>query len=121
MPTRFTFEIGEKRLENVKRHLKENETITEYIQKSIDYKLKMQDSRYLSDFIYYLGMPFLAFLGLVGLCLFIPNIFFYSLLIVVGFYISILFYLFYNKYRGGESARKSCSKWRTLYKRKHKG
>lgn len=57
-------------------------------------------SRYLSDFIYYLGFPTLAFLSMVFVCLTFPSFFIYIITIIVGIYIVILFYLFYNKYRG---------------------
>ena len=55
-------------------------------------------NRFFSDFIYYLGFPTLAFLGLVFLSITLINLFFYILTIIVGIYIVVLFHLFYNKY-----------------------
>ena len=57
-------------------------------------------SRYLSDFIYYLGFSTLAFLSMVFLSLTFLSLFFYIITIILGIYLVILFYLFYNKYRG---------------------
>ena len=49
--------------------------------------------------MYYLGLPTLAFLGLIGLTLTFPTIFFLGLTIVTGGYIVVFFFLFYNKYK----------------------
>jgi len=100
MERNFTFNITIERHKKVKKHIKNPDTIATFINKSIDQRIKMLETKYLSDFIYYLGFPTLMFLGMVSLSLVFPNWLFYVLTVIIGIYIVILFYLFYNKYRG---------------------
>ena len=101
---RFTFTPTEERLEKIKKHIPNPDTpdtisISKFINRAIDYKIKNIETRHLSDFIYYLGLPTLAFLGMLFLSLTLLNLFFYILTTVIGGYIVILFFLFYNKYK----------------------
>jgi len=98
----FTFNIGKERLDKIKKIIKNPETISDFINGSIDIRIKTLETRYMSDFIYYLGLPLLGFLGAVYLALTYPSWFFFIIMTVIGFYIVVLFFLFYNKYRGGK-------------------
>ena len=95
----FSFNIGQERLDKIKTHIYNPDTVTNFITRAIDHELVNLETKHLSDFIYYIGFPTLAFLGMVAVTLILPSLFFYILTSVVGVYIIILFYLFYNKYR----------------------
>jgi len=98
----FTFDITKNRLERIKKLIKNPDTISNFINRSIDKEIRTLETRYLSDFIYYLGLPTLAFLGMIYISLTYPTFFFFIIMSVLGFYIIVLFFLFYNKYRGGK-------------------
>jgi hypothetical protein len=100
---RITFTIGNDRYKRVEDYVKNNKAFPNmsfFINYSIDFFMDHRHNKFISDFIYYLGFPFLAFLGLVGITLLFPTLFFYILLVIVGIYLIVLFYLFYNKYKG---------------------
>ena len=84
----------------IKKLIKNPDTISNFINHAIDIRIKTLETKYMSDFIYYLGLPTLAFLGMVFISLTFPTWFFSILTGVIGLYIIILFFLFYNKYRG---------------------
>lgn len=98
MDRSFTFNITEERYNEIKKYLKNPETVTSFVNNSIDNQIENIKSRYLIDFIWYLGMPTLGFLGMVSICLLYPTLFFFIITIILGVYIVILFYVFYNKY-----------------------
>lgn len=100
MDRSFTFDITKERLEKIKLLIKNPDTISNFINGAIDIRIKTLETRYLMDFLYYLGLPTIAFLGMVGITLLFPTLFFYMLTVLLGAYIVILFFLFYNKYRG---------------------
>jgi len=89
-------------LEKIKLFVKNPDTTFNFVNRAIDREIKTLKTRYLSDFIYYLGLPTLAFLGMVYVSLTYPTFFFFIIMAVLGFYIIVLFFLFYNKYRGGK-------------------
>lgn len=99
MDRSFTFNIGLERLTKIKKHVTNPDTVTNFITRSIDHEITNLETRHLSDFIYYIGFPTLAFLGMVSVTLMFPSLFFYILTGVIGVYIIILFFLFYNKYK----------------------
>ena len=106
MGERLTFTITEERHKKIIPLIKNPETITSFVNNAIDHEIHNRKTRFMSDFIYYLGFPTLAFLGLVFLSLTFMNLFFYVLTVILGSYIVVLFFLFYNKYhKNGKEKR----------------
>jgi hypothetical protein len=73
---------------------------TDCIVKSLDFMFKTLESKHLIDFMYFVSIPFLFFLVVIGLTLYLTSLFFYIMSAISGIYLIIFFYLFYNKYRG---------------------
>lgn len=71
-----------------------------FINTSIDFYMRHIETKYLSDFIYYIGFPFLALVLCVGFTMIFLSWFFYLITIMIGAYLIILIFLFYKKYRG---------------------
>ena len=71
-----------------------------FINTAIDFYLNHIRTKYLTDFMYFFGIPFFIFLVSVGITLYFSNMFFYVISSISGIYLIIFFYLFYNKYRG---------------------
>jgi len=95
---RFTLWTTNTRLDKIKPLVKNPETISSFINRAIDHEIHNIETKYLSDFIYYLGLPTLAFLSMVFICLYFALLFLYIITVVLGIYIIVLFYLFYNKH-----------------------
>jgi len=102
---RFTLWTTKTRLDKIKTFVSNPDTISNFINKAIDHELHNLETRYMSDFIYYLGFPTLAFLGMVFLSLSYLNLFFYIITVIIGIYIVVLFFLFYNKYHKKEEKK----------------
>jgi len=103
MDRSFCFDITSKRLEKVKKVVENHNmfpTVSTFINKSIDFYLEHLRTRFLSELMYYIGFPALAFIGLIGITLLFPTLFLYIITGILGVYLLILGFLFYNKYRG---------------------
>jgi len=100
--TTFTISTTSERLDKIKNVIKNPETMASFINRAIDHELHNLETRYMSDFIYYLGFPTLAFLGMAFLSLTFMNLFVYIITVIIGIYIVVLFFLFYNKYHKKE-------------------
>ena len=71
-----------------------------FINESIDFYIKHIQARHLTDFMYYIGLPFLMFLITVGLTLYFVTMYFFVITATSGIYCIIFIFLFHNKYRG---------------------
>ena len=71
-----------------------------FINKSIDYMVKTYESQFIIDFMYFISIPLLFFLIVIGLTIYLASIFFYLLSGISGIYLVLFVFLFYNKYRG---------------------
>jgi len=94
----FSFSTTTERLNKIENIIKNPETMSSFINRAIDHEIHNIETKYLSDFIYYLGLPTLAFLSMVFICLYFALLFLYIITVVLGIYIIVLFYLFYNKH-----------------------
>jgi len=94
----FNFSTTSERLEKIER-LNGFPSKSDFINRALDFYIEHLETRYLIDFMYYIGFPFLALLGFVGLSMFFANWFFYICTIIVGIYIIILAFLFGHKYK----------------------
>ena len=83
MDRSLTFDITKKRYDEVKVYCKKTETITQFINKAIDIRIETLKTRYLMDFLLYLGFPSLAFLCVAGFSLWLQNTLFYILTIII--------------------------------------
>ena len=97
MERNFTFNITTERYKKVKEHC---DNISQFINESIDINIKRIETKHLSDFIYYIGFPFLCLLGSIAITLYLGSLIFYIITGIIGVYLIILIFLFYNKYRG---------------------
>lgn len=71
-----------------------------FINTSIDFMIKTQESKRIVDFMYFVSVPILFFLITVGLTLYLASMFFYLLTGISGIYLVLFTFLFYDKYRG---------------------
>ena len=94
----FTFSTTSERLEKIER-LNGFPSKSDFINRALDFYINHLETKFLSDLLYYIGFPFVALLGFVGLSMFFLNWFFYVCTIIVGMYIIILGFLFFNKYK----------------------
>lgn len=97
METRFTFTIGSERLEKVKRLTKKG-PINDFINSALDFYITHLETKFMSELMYYVAFPFLAFFGCLILTIILEHILFYILSGIMGVYLIILIYLFYSKY-----------------------
>ena len=103
MNSRFTFSTTKQRLEKIDSFIdgKRFKDKTDFINNSIDNQIKSLSTKYLFEFIYLIGFPFLVFLVSAGLALFFVSIIFYVVMGFSGLLLVISFFLFYNQYKGG--------------------
>jgi len=94
----FTFSTSQSRLDTIDR-LNRFNSKSDFINKAIDIYIEHLKTKYLTDFIYYIGFPFIALFGFVGLSMFFLSWFFYVCTIIIGIYLCILIFLFISKYR----------------------
>ena len=93
----FNFSTTSKRLEKIDQ-LNSFNSKSDFINKALDMYIEHIETKYLSDFIYYIGFPFLAFISFIGFSIYLVNWFFYVCTIIVGLYLCILVFLFARKY-----------------------
>ena len=85
MDARFSLYIPSEKLEKIKRLSKKRAiTNNDFVNQAIDFYLNHLETKFLSEFMYYIGFPTIAFIGLVGVTLFFATIFFYILTAVTG-------------------------------------
>jgi len=101
--TSFSISTTNERLNEIER-INPYNCKSDFINKAIDVHIKTLKTRYLSDVLYYIGIPLLALIGLFGLSLYFKEMFFVLLTAIVGIYLVVLVVLFYDKYRGGKHA-----------------
>jgi len=94
----FTFSTTQHRLNKIEK-LNRYPSKSDFINKAIDLYVEQIETRYLSDFIYYIGFPLLGFLGFIGLTLYFATPFFYLCTMIISIYIIILNFLFFKKYK----------------------
>ena len=103
MSRNFTFDITDNRYEKVKSFVDKNKrypSIGYFINYIIDKEIDNRKEKILTDFIYYIGFPFLCFIGCIGLTFYFNDFFFYIISGVIGIYLIILCFVFYKKYFG---------------------
>jgi len=104
-----TFRTSDEKLEKIDTFIKKNKHIkdrSDIINKSLDFFIQHIETKFLSDFIYYIGLPSLAFIGSIFLTFYLTDIIFYIIAAIIGVYLVILVYLFRYKYRGGRKSLK---------------
>jgi len=94
----FTFSTTSERLEKIKKHNHFN-SISDFINVSLDFYVEHIETRFITDWFYYILLPFLGFLAFVGMSILFLNLFFYICTIIIGGYICILGFLFARKYK----------------------
>jgi len=93
----FNFSTTAERLKKIDK-LNSFNSKSDFINSALDYYIEHIETKYLSDFIYYIGFPFISFIGLFGLSLYFINWFLYFCTVIVGIYLCILGFLFMRKY-----------------------
>ena len=108
MERRLTFVITDERYNRLEEYLQEHTifpSMTHLINYAIDYYIDTHKARMISDFIYYIGFPFGVFLGFIFLTFYLKDVTFYVLTAIVGFYLIILIYLYYDRYLKNKGRR----------------
>jgi len=96
--TSFSLSTTVKRLQEIER-INPYNCKSDFINKAVDIHIKSLKTRYLSDLFYYIALPFLSFMGFIGITLYLADMFFTILTCIVGIYLIILVFLFYDKYK----------------------
>ena len=101
MVDNITFSTTKDRIDKIDKFVISNDTPhrSAFINKAIDEYFKQIETRKLLDFMYFIGLPFFAFLISVGVTLVINSLFFYIISAIFGFYLMIFIFLYHNKYK----------------------
>jgi hypothetical protein len=103
MNRNFTFDMTQERYERIKEYVEKHKAFNSmgfFLNYAADFYIDHRRSKQLSDFLYYIGFPLVAFICFISLMLYFSDFFFYILTSIIGVYLIILCYLFVNKYRG---------------------
>jgi len=100
--TTFTFSTTSEKLDKIRILIKKKSypDLSTCINTAIDKLLEVHQMSLFMDFMYWICFPLFLFLISVGVCLFYPNIFFFIISAMTGFYLMIFIILFYKKYKG---------------------
>ena len=99
-----SFSISNERLNIIDEFIKTSNypDRSTFINAAIDFKIQNIKNKYLFEFLYLIGFPFLVFLISAGLALFFVSIIFFVVMGFSGLLLVISFFLFYNQYRSGK-------------------
>jgi len=102
MKTAFSLATTTERMNKVESFVGNNNYTDKaaVINAAMDKFFELYDSKYVIDFMYFIGVPLFLFLVSVGLTLYLASLFFYIIAGIAGIYLMIFFFLFYNRYKG---------------------
>lgn len=103
MVSKISISTSDERLRKIDSFLKKTSKFQDrssLINKAIDFYFQHIETKSLSDFIYYIGLPSVAFIACIFLTFYLTEVVFFILSAVIGIYLIILGYLYNYKYRG---------------------
>ena len=95
--TTFTISTTTELIEEIKKHTDNN--ISSFFNKAACFQLNQYKLQRQTEFMWYIALPFLGFIGCIGATLYFESIFFFILMSVSGIYLIIFITIFINKYR----------------------
>jgi len=93
--TTFTISTTEELIGKIKE---KNPNISNFFNEAALYRLSEQKTQKRVEFMWFIALPFLAFLGLLYLTLYLKDMFFYILMAILAIYLIIFIYLFVDKH-----------------------
>jgi len=99
---RITITIDDELLKNIKKQIKNSHTsnVSNFFNEAARFKLNQYKNQYQTEFMWYIALPFLGFIGCLYATIYLASMFFFIITGVVGLYLIIFITLFLKKYRG---------------------
>lgn len=94
--TTFTISTSTELIEEIKKH---TDNVSSFFNGAVRFQLNQYRTQRQTEFMWYIALPFLGFIGCIGATLFFESIFFFILMAVSGIYLIVFITIYINKYR----------------------
>lgn len=76
----------------------QTDNVSNYFNDAVKYKKNEYKNRKKTEFMYYIGLPFLGVIGSIAATLYFLSLFFYILTSIISIYLMVFIFLYYDKY-----------------------